>query len=49
MLLFDLFWSFGKVGVFGFGGIYAGAKIPFFVFIVLFVVSLVMGRSRGGL
>ena len=38
-------------GVFGFGGIYAAsagiAKILFFVFIVLFVGSLIMGRGRG--
>ncbi len=37
--------------VFGFGGIAAGAvelgKICFFLFIVLFVVSLVRGRRRG--
>ena len=38
-------------GVCGCGGFYAGAasiaKILFFVFIVLFVVSLIMGRGRG--
>ncbi|WP_166831312.1 DUF1328 domain-containing protein [Thalassoroseus pseudoceratinae] len=36
--------------VFGFGGVYAAAsgiaKILFFVFLVLFVVSLIMGRGR---
>lgn len=36
--------------VFGFGDVYAAAtgiaKILFFVFIVLFVVSLIMGRGR---
>ena len=35
--------------VFGFGGIYAGAigiaKILFFVFIVLFLISLIGGRK----
>ena len=38
--------------VFGFGNIAAGAtsiaKILFFVFIVLFLLSLVMGLVRGG-
>ena len=38
--------------LFGFGGIAAGAvgiaKILFFVFVVLFVVSLVMGLARRG-
>jgi uncharacterized membrane protein YtjA (UPF0391 family) len=37
-------------GVFGFGGVYAAAtdiaRILFFVFLVLFVVSLVFGRGR---
>ena len=37
--------------VFGFGGIAAGAvdiaKILFFLFLILFVVSLVMGLVRG--
>ncbi len=37
--------------VFGFGGVAAGAaqigKILFFVFIVLFLVSLFFGRGRG--
>jgi uncharacterized membrane protein YtjA (UPF0391 family) len=36
-------------GVFGFGGIYADAawmaKILFFIFLVLFVVSLLFGRG----
>jgi uncharacterized membrane protein YtjA (UPF0391 family) len=36
-------------GAFGFGGIYAAAegiaRILFFLFIVLFLVSLVMGRA----
>ncbi len=36
--------------IFGFGGISEGtadiAKILFFVFLVLFVVSLIFGRSR---
>jgi uncharacterized membrane protein YtjA (UPF0391 family) len=35
-------------GVFGFGGVMAGAagiaKVLFFVFLVLFVISLIMGR-----
>src|SRR5579862_3378110 len=39
-------------GVFGFGGIAAGAvgiaKILFFIFLVLFIVSLVMGGIRRG-
>lgn len=38
--------------VFGFGGIAAGAasiaKILFFIFIVLFLVSLVMGLTKRG-
>ena len=38
--------------VFGFGGVAAGAaqigKILFFIFIVLFLVSLFFGRGRGG-
>jgi uncharacterized membrane protein YtjA (UPF0391 family) len=38
--------------VFGFGGIAAGAvsiaKILFFVFLVLFLVSLIFGRRGGG-
>lgn len=38
--------------VFGFGGIAAGAvdiaKILFFIFLVLFVISLVMGLLRRG-
>jgi uncharacterized membrane protein YtjA (UPF0391 family) len=37
-------------GVFGFGGIYVAAagiaKILFFLFLILFVVSLLMGRTR---
>ena len=37
-------------GVFGFGGIYDAAtdiaRILFFIFIVLFLVSLIMGRGR---
>ncbi len=37
-------------GVFGFGGIAAGAteiaKVLFFLFLILFVVSLLTGRSR---
>lgn len=36
--------------VFGFGGVYSAAtgiaKILFFVFLVLFVVSLIFGRGR---
>jgi uncharacterized membrane protein YtjA (UPF0391 family) len=40
-------------GVLGFGGIYVAAagiaKILFFVFLVLFVVSLVVPRLRGPL
>jgi uncharacterized membrane protein YtjA (UPF0391 family) len=39
-------------GVFGFGGIAAGAveiaKILFFIFLVLFVVSLIAGLFRRG-
>ena len=35
--------------IFGFGGIYEGAatiaKILFFIFIVLFIISLIMGRK----
>ena len=38
--------------VFGFGGVAAGAatigKVLFFIFIVLFVVSLIMGRGGRG-
>lgn len=37
-------------GVLGFGGIYVAAagiaKILFFLFLILFVVSLLMGRTR---
>ena len=37
--------------IFGFGGVYAGAigiaKILFFVFLVLFVLSLIFGRRSG--
>ncbi len=37
--------------VFGFGGIAAGAaeiaKILFYLFLVLFIISLIFGRSRG--
>lgn len=38
--------------IFGFGGIAVGAieiaKVLFFIFVVLFVVSLVVGMSRRG-
>ena len=38
-------------GIFGFGGIAAGAveiaKVLFFIFLVLFVVSLIAGLFRG--
>ena len=38
--------------LFGFGGIAAGAteiaKVLFFIFVVLFVISLVAGLIRGG-
>lgn len=38
--------------IFGFGGIAAGAatiaQVLFFIFIVLFIVSLVMGLTRRG-
>jgi uncharacterized membrane protein YtjA (UPF0391 family) len=39
-------------GIFGFGGVYAAAtdiaRILFFVFLVLLIVSLVMGGFRRG-
>jgi uncharacterized membrane protein YtjA (UPF0391 family) len=39
--------------IFGFGGIAAGAasiaKILFYIFLILFVVSLFFGRSRSNL